>query len=91
MNFPRFFANKQTPPGGYHGLMLQKKIVQNGYKIVTMKEGLETTHNDHTFVSYCEFQREGFARATLWPLSIIVLQTLQLYSSVSSVKIMYHI
>ena len=36
--------------------MLQKKIIQNGYKIITMKEGLETTHNDHTFVSYCEFQ-----------------------------------
>ena len=57
MNFPRFLANKQTPPGGYHGLMWQKKkINQNGYKIVTMKEGLETTHNDHTLVSYCEFQ-----------------------------------
>ena len=31
---------KQTPPwkslGGFHGLMLQKKITQNDYKIVTI-------------------------------------------------------
>ena len=40
MNFRRFFANKQTPPwmslGGFHGLMLQKKITQKDYKMVTI-------------------------------------------------------
>ena len=58
--------------GGFHGLVLQKKIIQNDYKIVTTKEGLETTNNDLTFIPYCEFQREGFCQrlATLRPLSI---------------------
>ena len=49
--------------GGFHGLMSQKKeIILNGFKIVTTKEGLETTNNDLTFIPHCEFQREGFAR-----------------------------
>ena len=38
--FSSIFSNKQTPPwmslGGFHGLMLQKKITQNDYKIVTI-------------------------------------------------------
>ena len=38
--FSSISANKQTPPwmslGGFHGLMLQKKITQNDYKIVTI-------------------------------------------------------
>ena len=63
--------------GGFHGLMLQKKNIQNDYKDVTTKEGLETTNNDLTFIPYCEFQREGFARD--WLLfslfQLIVLRT----------------
>ena len=43
--------------GGFHGLMLQEKIIQNDYKIITTKEGLETTNKDLTFIPYCEFQR----------------------------------
>ena len=39
--------------------MLQKKTIQNDCKIVTTKEGLETTNNDVTFV--LEFQREAKA------------------------------
>ena len=56
--------------GGFHGLMLQKKIFRS--KIVTTKEGLETTNKDLSFIPYCEFQREGFARdwLLLGPLSI---------------------
>ena len=63
--------------GGFHGLMLQKKIIQNDYKIVTSKEGLETTNNDVTFIPYCEFQREGFARdwLLLGLFQLIVLRT----------------
>ena len=62
--------------GGFHGLMLQKKI-QNDYKIVTTKEGLETTNNDLTLIPYCEFQREGFARdwLLLGLFQLIVLRT----------------
>ena len=51
--------------GGFHGLMSLKKIIQNDYKDVITKEGLETTNNDLTFIPYCEFQREGFAREWL--------------------------
>ena len=63
--------------GGFHGLMLQKKIFRS--KIVTTKEGLETTNNDLTFIPYCEFQREGFARdwLLLGLFQLIVLRTLQ--------------
>ena len=59
--------------------MLQKKIIQNDYKDVTTKEGLKTTNNDLTFIPYCEFQREGFAREwlLLGLFQLIVLQTLQ--------------
>ena len=65
--------------GGFDGLMLQKKIIKNDYKIVTTKEGLETTNNDLTLVLYCEFQREGFARdwLLLGLFRLIVLRTLQ--------------
>ena len=45
--------------------MLQKKNIQNDYKDVTTKEGLETTNNNLTFIPYWEFQREGFAREWL--------------------------
>ena len=64
--------------GGFHGLMLQKKNIQNDYKDVTTKEGLETTNNDLTFIPYCEFQREGFAREwlLLGLFQLIVLRTL---------------
>ena len=64
--------------GGFHGLMLQKKNIQNDYKDVTTEEGLETTNNDLTFIPYCEFQREGFAREwlLLGLFQLIVLRTL---------------
>ena len=66
MNFPWFYANKQTAPcmsrGGISWVDVAEKIIQNDYKIVTTKEGLETTNNDLTFIRCCEFQREGFAR-----------------------------
>ena len=43
-----------------------------------MKEGLKTTNNDLTFIPYCEFQREGFAREwlLLGLFQLIVLRTL---------------
>ena len=64
--------------GGFHRLMLQKKNIQNDYKDVTTEEGLETTNNDLTFIPYCEFQREGFAREwlLLGLFQLIVLRTL---------------
>ena len=63
---------------GFHGLMLEKKNIQNDYKDVTTKEGLETANNDLTFIPYCEFQREGFAREwlLLGLFQLIVLRTL---------------
>ena len=66
--------------GGFHRLMLQKKNIQNDYKDVTTEEGLETTNNDLTFIPYCEFQREGFAREwlLLGLFQLIVLRTLLL-------------
>ena len=65
--------------GGCHGLMLQEKIIQNDYKIITTKEGLETTNKDLSFIPYCEFQREGFARdwLLLGLFQLIELRTLQ--------------
>ena len=59
--------------------MLQEKIIQNDYKIITTKEGLEPTNKDLTFIPYCEFQREGFARdwLLLGLFQLIVLRTLQ--------------
>ena len=41
-------------------------------------EWLETTNNDLTFIPYCEFQREGFAREwlLLGLFQLIVLRTL---------------
>ena len=64
--------------GGFHGLMLQKKNIQNDYKDVTTEEGLETTNNDLTFIPYCEFQREVFAREwlLLGLFQLILLRTL---------------
>ena len=58
--------------------MLQKKNIQNDYKDVTTKEGLETANNDLTFIPYCEFQQEGFAREwlLLGLFKLIVLRTL---------------
>ena len=58
--------------------MLQKKIIQNDYKYVTTKEGLETTNIDLTFIPYCEFQREVFARdwLLLGLFQLTVLRTL---------------
>ena len=54
-----------------------KKLFRS--KIVTTKEGLETTNNDLTFIPYCEFPREGFARdwLLLGLFQLIVLRTLQ--------------
>ena len=59
--------------------MLQEKIIQNDYKIITTKEGLETTNKDLSFIPYCEFQREGFARdwLLLGLFQLIELRTLQ--------------
>ena len=53
-----------------------KKLFRS--KIVTTKEGLETTNNDLTFIPYCEFPREGFARdwLLLGLFQLIVLRTL---------------
>ena len=53
-----------------------KKLFRS--KIVTTKEGLETTNNDLTFIPYCEFQWEGFAREwlLLGLFQLIVLRTL---------------
>ena len=45
--------------GGISWVDVAEKIIQNDYKIVTTKEGLETTNNDLTFIRCCEFQREG--------------------------------
>ena len=54
MNFPRFFANKQTPPwmslGGFHGLMLQKQITQSVYKIVAIFNWLIYFLTQHAYV-----------------------------------------
>ena len=63
---------------GFHGLMLEKKNIQNDYKDVTTKEGLETANNDLPFIPYCEFQREGFAREwlLLGLFQLILLRTL---------------
>ena len=71
--------------GGFHGLMLQKKIIYNDYKIVTTKEGLETTNNDLTFIPYCELQWEGFARdwLLLGLFQLIVLRTQHSFSAKS--------
>ena len=43
-----------------------------------MKEGLETTNIDLTFIPYCEFQQEVFARdwLLLGLFQLIVLRTL---------------
>ena len=56
-------------------------------KEITTKEGLETTNNDLTFIPYCEFQWEGFARdwLLLGLFQLIVLRTQHSFSAKSLV------
>ena len=39
--------------------MLQEKIIQNDYKIITTKEGLETTNKDLTFIPIMSFKEKA--------------------------------